>query len=156
MNDRDQGAFEAALQADLAAARQQNLVLADQLRAAEARNEAMAHRVDFLTAEVARVTASREQYERVAIRVSAKMEAATSMMMGQLAELQDEIRSAAFTLPPGTAPNVPATPAEPEKQSSEFLPAVADIETLSRSFIAGFHSSSSLLPPPRLGNGAVK
>ena len=119
MTDRDQGAFETALQADLAAARQQNLVQADQLRAAEARNEAQSHRIDFLIAEVARVTASREQYERVAIRVSAKMESATSMMMGQLAELQDEISDAAFTKPAGTVETAPATPVVDNEPASE-------------------------------------
>jgi hypothetical protein len=181
MTDHDQGAFEAALQADLSAARQQNLVLADQLRAADARNEAQAHRIDWLTGEVARVTASREQYERVAIRVSAKMEAATSMVMGQLAELQEEIREAAFTQTPGADPNAPAAPIIAdnaydanfplrglfqESTGEEYGPATpaGAVEPASPPFGADFSleelgdfigrvSSASLLPPARLGNG---
>jgi hypothetical protein len=112
MTDRDQGAFEAALQADLAAARQQNLVLSDQLRQANILNEGLAYKLDYMHQEVARVTASREQYERVAIRVSAKMEAATSMVMGQLAELQEEIRAAAFTKQQGPVQKTPQSPPE--------------------------------------------
>jgi hypothetical protein len=59
---------------DLAEAQKKVMLLTDQLRSAYAENQGLAYKVDFLTAEVLRVTASREQYERVAIRVSAKME----------------------------------------------------------------------------------
>jgi hypothetical protein len=153
MTDHDQGAFEAALQADLAAARQQNLVLADQLRQANTLNEGLAYKLDFMHAEVVRVTASREQYERVAIRVSAKMEAATSMVMGQLAELQEEIRAAAFTKPAGTVEMAPARPAEAPEPSYD-TPIVGDATTISE--FLRFADSASRLPPPRFGNGAVK
>jgi hypothetical protein len=164
MTERDQCAFEDALRSDLAAARQQNMVLTDQLRAAEARNEAMAHRVDFLTQEVGRVTASREQYERVAIRVSAKMEGATAMMLQQLQDLQDEIKSAAFAKVPGTVQNEPqpslaaGQPILPPDGPSLMTPeeAIIAIEQIGRTFGAGFGDSASLLPPARFGNGGMQ
>jgi hypothetical protein len=164
MTERDQCAFEDALRSDLAAARQQNMVLTDQLRAAEARNEAMAHRVDFLTQEVGRVTASREQYERVGIRASAMLESGTSMMIKLLQDLQDEIKSAAFAKVPGTVQNEP----QPSLAAGQpILPAdgpslmtadeaIVAIEQIGRTFGAGFGDSASLLPPTRFGNGTLQ
>lgn len=175
MTEHDQCAFEDALRLDLTAARQQNMVLIDQLREANTLNEALSYKIDFLTSEVARVTSSREQYERVAIRVSAKMEGATAMMIKQLQDLQDEIKTAAFAKVPGAIPRSPAASVddprphtgEPEHAPS---PSVSDIDIeklhqIGRNFGAGFeHSplyekaqgSAGLLPPARFGNGAVK
>lgn len=137
MTDHNQGAFEAALRSDLAAERQRNAVLTDQLRAANILNEGLAYKLDFMHQEVARVTASREQYERVGIRASAMLEGGTSMMIKLLQDLQEEIRAAAFTSPPGVVETPPAAPAEAEKPVSEIegadfappIPSLEDIET---------------------------
>lgn len=159
----NQGAFEQALQAELTDERDRNAVLTDQLRAANLLNEGLAYKLDFMHGEVARVTASREQYERVAIRVSAKMEAATSMVMGQLSELQEEIRQAAFTKPAEPVEIAPTAPAEPPSYDGDNPGFILDYAEISRTFGAGFSSgitegntSASLLPAPRFGNGAVK
>ncbi len=154
MTERDQCAFEDALRLDLTAARQQNMVLIDQLREANTLNEALSYKIDFLTSEVARVTSSREQYERVAIRVSAKMEGATAMMIKQLQDLQDEIKTAAFAKVPGTVPIAPAEPAG--AVASDLDGHMPSAEIVGKLFGAGFESSASKLPPARFGNGAVK
>jgi hypothetical protein len=103
---------------DLAEAQQKVMLLTDQLRQANAENQAFAYKVDFLKLEVDRVTASREQYERVAIRVSAKMEGATAMMIRQLGDLQEEIKAAAFAEVPGKVKDAPEAPPQPEKPPS--------------------------------------
>jgi hypothetical protein len=106
---------------DLAEAQQKVMLLTDQLRQANAENQAFAYKVDFLKLEVDRVTASREQYERVAIRVSAKMEGATAMMIRQLGDLQEEIKAAAFAEVPGKVKDAPERPAEAEEPLSERI-----------------------------------
>jgi hypothetical protein len=155
---------------DLAEAQQKVMLLTDQLRSADAENQGLAYKVDFLKLEVDRVTASREQYERVAIRVSAKMEAATSMVMGQLADLLEEIKAAAFAEVPGKVKDAPVAAPQPEKPLGiwpEFAnPADndeidirdnIDTQDIAKTFGAGFGDSASLLPPARFGfgNGSI-
>jgi hypothetical protein len=118
MTDHDQGAFEAALQADLAAARQQNLVLADQLREANTLNEGLAYKLDYMHREVAKVTASREQFERVSIRVATLAESVATVAIKQLEEIRGEIRKAAFGKVPGA---VQVAPAEPAGEDSGYI-----------------------------------
>jgi hypothetical protein len=151
---------------DLAEAQQKVMLLTDQLRSAHAENHGLAYKVDFLKLEVDRVTASREQYERVAIRVSAKMEGATAMMMRQLGDLQEEIKAAAFAEVPGKFKDAPEPAPQPEKPLSRLdhpTPsamgeAIIAVEQIGRSFGAGFtegNTSASLLPPARFGNGPI-
>lgn len=155
------------LKADFAESQLKVMLLTDQLRTANAENQAFAYKVDFLTAEVSRVTASREQYERVAIRVSAKMEGATAMMIRQLGDLQEEIKAAAFAEVPGKVKDAPETAPKPEKprilpDAPALMMATETIiaaEQIGRNFGAGFtegNTSASLLPPARFGNGTVK
>ena len=144
------------MKSDLADERQKNMLLTDQLREANGENRDLSYKVDFLTAEVARVTASREQYERVAIRVSAKMEGATAMMIRQLTDLQEEIKMAAFSEVPGAVASAPEAPLEGEKPPSEHTgepehgpsPWVNDISAVAigKTFGAGFRDSASFLP----------
>jgi hypothetical protein len=150
---------------DLAEAEAKVMVLTDQLRSSQAENQALAYKVDFLTAEVSRVTASREQYERVAIRVSAKMEGATAMMIRQLGDLQDEIKAAAFAEVPGKVKDAPVTLPQAEKslsgEDSGYIdeacqPVAIDAAQVGKIFGAGFGDSASLLPPARFGNGPIK
>jgi len=166
------------LKADLAESQLKVMLLTDQLRTANAENQALAYKVDFLKLEVDRVTASREQYERVAIRVSAKMEGATAMMIRQLGDLQEEIKAAAFAEVPGKVKDAPETVPKPEKplladgegltleelgriiggtcETTDDLPGISDLAKIGRNYGAGFGDSASLLPPARFGSGAVK
>ncbi len=116
MTDIDQCAFEEALRSDLASSRQENGMLRDQLREANTLNESLSYKVDFLTAEVSRVTVSREQYERISIRVSTVAESVVKVAMGQLEGLMDEIKAAAFTQVPGVLKEAPKASAEAEKR----------------------------------------
>lgn len=179
MTDRDQGAFEAALQSDLAAARQQNLVLADQLRAAEARNEGLAHKVDWQTKEIARITADREQFERISIRVATIAESVASVAIKQLKDLQSEIREAAFTKPSVAVPSEPATPIGAD--SGYIEEAMRTVDGLSLEDLGNLIGAArepdenmegtdfdppiaplsagrtaDLLPSPRIGNGDLR
>jgi|SRR5882672_4346655 len=137
------------IKSDLAHARQEILLISNQLRDANTENEKMAYKVDFLTAEITRISASREQYERVAIRVSAKMEGAVAMMVSQLGDLHAEIRDAAFTRVPGTIPS----PEPPDPPSEEI-----NAEEVGKRFGAGFEAEPSVtsitLPAPRFGGGS--
>lgn len=135
------------IKSDLAHARQEILLLSGQLRDANSETEKMAYKVDFLTAEITRISASREQYERVAIRVSAKMEGAVAMMVSQLGDLHAEIRDAAFTKVPGAVP-APS----PSDAIAEEINAVE----VGKRFGAGFEAepaSVALLPSPKFGAG---
>jgi hypothetical protein len=157
------------LKIDLAESQLKVMLLTDQLRTANAENQALAYKVDFLKLEVDRVTASREQYERVAIRVSAKMEGATAMMMRQLGDLQEEIKAAAFAEVPGKVKVATAAAPQPEKplsgQDSAYIDdamrddtdadGIALMEKIGRNYGAGFGGSASLLPPARFGNGPI-
>jgi hypothetical protein len=172
MTDHTQGAFEAALQADLAAARQQNLVLADQLRAADARNEAQAHRIDFLIQDRERVIQAGVRDERIVIRIGTLAESVATIAIKQLEEIREEIRRAAFGKVPGTAQDVPAPPVGAVEPGKTVEPGrgpptpIISVEQIAKTFGADFSleglgdfigrvSSASLLPPARLGNGAV-
>lgn len=163
MTDRDQCAFEEALRVDLNAARQQVMVLTDQLREAHSLNETLSYKVDFLTQEVGRVTASREQYERVSIRVATFAESVASVAIKQLQDLQDEIKSAAFAKVPGAVLSPPPASVEalrPHPVGAEHEPSPSiddiDVKALGKTFGAGYDipNSGGLLPPMRFGNGS--
>lgn len=162
MNDLDQCAFEEALRVDLNAARQQVMVLTDQLREANSLNEALSYKVDFLTKEVGRVTASREQYERVSIRVATFAESVASVAIKQLQDLQDEIKTAAFAKVPGAVQNPPAAIPDADKpsltqdrmQTLTIDQTIIAAEDIGKRFGSGFDGSSGLIPPVRFGNGA--
>jgi hypothetical protein len=132
------------MKSDLAHARQEILLLSNQLRDANTENEKMAYKVDFLTAEVSRITASREQYERVAIRVSAKMESGVAMMMQQLSDLQAEIQDAAFAKVPGTVMPPNEMPAATDD----------DVAAMGKRFGAGFGPTDILWLPQGTIQGA--
>lgn len=134
------------MKADLTHARQEILLLSNQLRDSNAEQEKLAFKCDFLTKEVARVTASREQYERVAIRITAMMDGALDSHIALSQKMKDEIRDAAFTKVPGS-PKPPEPPAEPEEPS-------VDVEKIAQTFGAGFGAEHvTTLPAPRFGNG---
>ena len=150
MNDHDQSAFEEALRADINAARNQIMMLKDQLREAQTLNETLSYKIDYLTEEVARVTTSREQYERVSIRVATFAESVASVAIKQLQDLQEEIKSAAFSKVPGSVQNVTTSP-------NDVIPSMDDMVMAGKQFGAGFDSpSASLLPVPKFGNGAAQ
>lgn len=162
MTERDQCAFEEALRLDLNAARQQVMLLTDQLREANSLNEALSYKVDFLTQEVGRVTTSREQYERVSIRVATIAESVANIAIKQLQDLQEEIKAAAFAKVPGAVQSTPVVPFTIPPQPVENMlipePSIEEMEAkvIGKQFGAGFGDSASLLPPPRFGNGAVQ
>jgi hypothetical protein len=144
------------LKSDLADERQKNMLLTDQLREANGENRDLSYKVDFLTAEVARVTASREQYERVAIRVSAFAESIASVAVKQLHDLQDEIKATAFAQVPGTVQSEPEAPPDASEPPSEHTgepahgpsPSIDDISAVAigKTFGSGFRDSASFLP----------
>src|SRR6267142_1615094 len=141
MNDHDQSAFEEALRSDINAARNQILTLKDQLREAHTLNEALSYKLDYLTEEVARVTTSREQYERVSIRVATFAESVASVAIKQLQDLQEEIKSAAFSKVPGAVQIAPAVSVGVAAQSIDCpVPSVEDLEKIGKRFGAGFDS----------------
>ncbi len=159
MTERDQCAFEEALRSDLAAARQQVMVLTDQLRDANALNEALSYKVDILVKQVAALDASKGQFERVSIRVATLAESVATVAIKQLEEIRDEIRLAAFAKVPGMIPSSPAEPTDATASNiSDPVPSVDDLEAeiVGKLFGAGFEGSASKLPPARFGNGAAK
>jgi hypothetical protein len=131
------------LKSDYAESQMQVLVLTDQVRELTGINSNLKFQTDFLTAEVARVTASREQYERVGIRASAMLEAGTTMVMKLLEDLQEEIRIAAFAKVPGSVA------AQPEGLEEGEKPLFLEGDDQTPIFIDQFG-----LPPNRFGNGA--
>ncbi len=98
------------MKADLASSQQQVMLLKDQLREANTLNEGLSYKVDYLTVEVGRITTSREQYERVSIRVATFAESVATVAIKQLQDLQDEIKSAAFAKVPGSVQIAPEAP----------------------------------------------
>jgi len=135
----------AALKEDLKQARAENALLAKQIVEGQSEQEKLSYKTDFLLAETVRLTASREQYERVAIRSTAILDGALTALIATCQSLQAEIRDAAFTKVPGT----PKTDTLPEE------PAAVDVEKIAETFAAGFEASQTPLPPtPRFGNGA--
>lgn len=138
------------LKSDLAEANQQIMVLTDQLRTERTTNEGLAYKVDFLVAQVERVTASGAQYERVVVRVSAIADTIASVAAKQLADLREEIKLAAFINVPGTVQSAPEGMEEGEK------PLFLQGDDYVTHQIVGHGSSSDLLPISRLGNGAVR
>jgi len=136
-----------ALKEDLKQARHEIALLSDQVRDGKAEQEQLSYKADHLLSENARVTASREQYERVAIRTTAILDGALTSLMAVLQSLQAEIRDAAFTKVPGSAKINP--PAEPANSGS------VEVEKIAETFAAGFDADQTPLPPkPRFGNGA--
>lgn len=130
------------MKTDLAHARQEILLLSNQLRDANSEQEKLAFKCDFLTSEIARVTASREQYERVAIRVSGMMDGALDGLIAVAEKMKGEIREAAFTKTP-SPPKPDPVPAEIAEAKLPELIAMAGQE------------SHTALPAPRFGNGAA-
>lgn len=126
------------MKGDLAHARQEILLISNQLRDANIETEKLAYKCDFLTQEVARVTASREQYERIAIRVSGKMDAALDALAATVDGIRDEIREAAFTKVPTVAPAGTAEAAG------------IDVERIGEKFGAG-RETDQRLPRPNIG-----
>ncbi len=161
MTDRDQCAFEEALRSDLTEARSKVMLLTDQLRTANAENQALSYKVDFLTQEVGRVTASREQYERISIRVATFAESVANVAIKTLEDLRSEIKAAAFGKVPGEIKSEPALAplaalgAKLNDQGQIALLTEITAEQLGKTFGAGF-SSADLLPPARFGNGSTK
>ena len=162
MTDRDQSAFEDALRADLTASRQEVMLIKDQLREANTLNEALSYKVDFLTSEVARITASREQYERVSIRVATFAESCANVAIKQLQDLQEEIKAAAFAKVPGAVQTASA-PRQEAGIDNAITAMEIEAEQIGKTFDAGFKtvaehlgngSSASLLPRATFGNGA--
>lgn len=133
----------AALKEDLKQARNEIATLAQQILDGKGEQEQLAYKNDFLLAETIRLTASREQYERVAIRSTAILDGALTALMATCESLQMEIRDAAFTKVPGAA-----KVAEPEATT-------VDVENIAKTFAAGFEKEEATpLPnPPRFGSG---
>lgn len=138
-----------ALKEDLKQARNQIATLTQQITDGQAEQEKLAYKYDFLLGENARITASREQYERVAIRVAAIADGALTSLMSTVQQLQSEIRDAAFTKVPGSA-KAPA--AEPTENVA------VDVEKIAETFAAGFDEprAATVPPPARFGNGAAR
>lgn len=132
-----------ALKEDLKACRHENALLSEQIRDGKAEQEKLSYKNDFILAETVRLTASREQYERVAIRTTAILDGALTALLATCQSLQSEIRDAAFTKVPGTAKVT-----EPES-------ATVDVENIAKTFAAGFEKEETTpLPnPPRFGSG---
>jgi uncharacterized protein (DUF3084 family) len=129
---------------DLKHARQEILLLSNQVRDGQTEQQGLAYKADFLTAENARLTASREQYERVAIRAAAMLDGALTALLATLQRMQEEIRDAAFTKVPGSA--------KPDTIAEE--PAPVDVEKIAETFAAGFDGQQTPLPAqPRFGSG---
>jgi len=136
-----------ALKEDLKQARQEIALLSEQIRDGKSEQEKLAYKNDFLLAETVRLTASREQYERVAIRSTAILDGALTSLIATCQSLQSEIRDAAFTKVPGSAKIDP--PAEPANANT------VDVEKIAETFASGFDEAQTPLPPkPRFGNGA--
>jgi len=133
-----------ALKEDLKQARHEIALLTDHVRAGKIEQEQLAYKADHLLAETVRLTASREQYERVAIRTTAILDGALTALMATLQSLQSEIRDAAFTKVPGT----------PKKPEPETAAVAVDVEKIAETFAAGFDGIQALLPKPKFGNGA--
>lgn len=108
--------------ADLAHARNEILLLSGQLKDAGMEQEKLAYKNDFLQRENARLLASRDQYERVAIRAAAVLDGALTAQIATIEKLQAEIREAAFTKTPAIQPSgtEEATKIEPEKIAERF------------------------------------
>ncbi len=136
-----------ALKEDLKQCRSENALLQKQIADGLAEQEKLAYKHDFLLSETARITASREQYERVAIRVSAILDGALTALMATVQQMQDEIRDAAFT-------KVPGTPKSPDPGTT----ASVDVEKIAETFAAGFENTENVMlpPPPRFGSGAAR
>lgn len=144
------------MKTDLKQAQQEIILLTNQLRDANAETEKLAFKCDFLTREIARVTASREQYERVAIRVAAKMDGALDAWTAMAETMKDEIRDAAFTKVPSMAP----IKIETEESG-------VNIAAIAAQFGAGFEKENAAelarrldseaktetLPAPKFGSG---
>lgn len=139
----------AALKEDLKQARNQIATLTKQIADGEAEQEKLSYKNDFLVGEVARITASREQYERVAIRSTAILDGALTSLMSTVQQLQSEIRDAAFT-------KVPGSPKAPETAATENV--TVDVEKIAETFAAGFDEprAATIPPPARFGNGAAR
>jgi|1185.fasta_scaffold26244_3 hypothetical protein len=137
----------AALKEDLKQCRAENVLLQKQIADGVAEQEKLAWKQDFLLAETARLAASREQYERIAIRVSAILDGALTALMATVQQMHDEIRDAAFT-------KVPGTPKLPDPGTTVNV----DVEKIAETFAAGFEGmeNPALPPPPRFGSGAAR
>jgi chromosome segregation ATPase len=94
---------------ELAHARQEIALLTEQLRTANLENEKLSYKCDFLLKQVKQITDSRDQYERIAIRLVGKMDGALDAWTAMAEKMKEEIREAAFTKAPMVAP-------EPEKK----------------------------------------
>ena len=129
----------------LKAAEQQIMVLTDQLRTANTEGEALAYKNDFLTQEIARITTSREQYERIAIRSAAVLDGALTALVATIQQMQAEIRDAAFIKVPGSAKQSIADE-EHEGIKVQDIAAAFAPEVDAR-------PTSATLPPNRPGNG---
>lgn len=132
-----------ALKEDLKQANNEIATLAKQVADGQSEQEKLAYKCDFILAENARLTASREQYERVAIRATALLDGALTSLMATVQQLQNEIRDAAFTKVPGAA-----KPAAPEVTENVTV----EVEKIAETFGAGFGAAP---PPNRFGNGVT-
>ena len=139
----------AALKEDLKQARNEIATLSQQIVDGQVEQEKLSYKNDFLVGEVARITASREQYERVAIRSTAILDGALTSLMSTVQQLQSEIRDAAFT-------KVPGSPKAAQTEPTENV--TVDVEKIAETFAAGFEEPrpGTLPPPPRFGNGAAR
>lgn len=123
--------------ADLAHARQEILLLSEQLGTANTENEKLSYKCDFLLQEMRRITASRDQYERVAVRLVGKMDGALDAWMAMAESMKNEIREVAFTKSP-----VVRAPGEPhivETDQSKPVTEPIAAEEIGRKFGAGFN-----------------
>lgn len=124
--------------ADLADARLEIMLLAEQLKTANVENEKLSYKCDFLTGEVKRMADSRDQYERIAVRLVGKMDGALDAWLAMADGMKNEIRDAAFTKAPSTVtikgePNSVAAAVKPQ-------PETVAVEEIGRNFGAGFNT----------------
>lgn len=137
----------ASLREDLKQARNEIATLAQQVLDGKAEQEKLSYKNDFLVSETVRLTASREQYERIAIRTAALADGALTSLMAALTQMHNEIRDAAFT-------KVPGTPKPPEPTQGTVA---VDVESIAKTFAAGFDDGErSALPLPRFGNSTAQ
>jgi hypothetical protein len=148
------------LKDDLAEARQQVMVLTDQVRELTGINSNLKFQTEFLIQQVERVTASGAQYERVVVRVSAIAETIASVAAKQLADLREEIKLAAFIKVPGTIQSAPEGLEEGEKplflEDAGTAVQINGVDFTLEQLGNVIRGAASELPPNRFGNGAVR